>query len=290
MAGIQTNSQIAVQILQTGCCGCGSLSKSSKRMLHLFQDLDGLTPYQKNTLINRYISLVEDFGQRTSYYTIVFHTGRTIVTVGSLIVPALLSIQYTGDLSYQIYWLTWFISLLVTTFNGVLTLFKIDKKYYFLHTTLEQLKSEAWQYIHLSGKYSGHYTKGVLATHQNQYVFFCHNMEKIKLKQVEEEYYKLVEHEKHGTKAETMTNSTTNEQQDKHDRHIAGLYTPTPDVSQMLMHQQQIAKALMMKRTPYVENAQNESQSQDEEEDEEPPPPQLQGRSETAASTGLSMR
>jgi hypothetical protein len=74
-----------------------------------------------------------------------------------------------------------------------MTLFKIDKKFYFLHTTYEQLMSEAWQYIHLSGKYSGYYLKGGTPTHQNQYVFFCHNLEKIKLKQVEEEYYKLMD-------------------------------------------------------------------------------------------------
>ena len=39
--------------------------------------------------------------------------------------------------------------------NGDL-LVKIDKKYYFLNTTLERLRSEGWQYFSLTGRYSGH--------------------------------------------------------------------------------------------------------------------------------------
>jgi hypothetical protein len=205
-------------------------------------------------------------------------------------------------MSYQIYWLTWFISLLVTTFNGILTLFKIDKKYYFLHTTLEQLRSEAWQYIYLSGKYSGHYTKGIGATHQNQYVFFCHNMEKIKLKQVEEEYYKLIE--SHGGSSGSGSSGAgaepTTGHDKHHEKHIAGLYTPTPDVSELLSHQQQIARALMLGNQKHhtsididADRKDKEKETGEDEEEDEPPPPlqaQAQRRGETAASTGLSMR
>jgi hypothetical protein len=106
-------------------------------------------------------------------------------------VPALISVQYnqTTDHSIIFNWLTWTLSLLVTTFNGVLLLLKIDKKYYFLHTTLERLRSEGWQYLELTGRYSGALTHSV-PTHDNQYRYFCHYVEKLKLKQIEEEYYK----------------------------------------------------------------------------------------------------
>jgi hypothetical protein len=124
------------------------------------------------------------------------------MTVGSLIVPALLSIQYTnsattevisdpGTFEYRIYWATWVISLLVTMSNGLISVFKIDKKYYIAHTTLEHLRSEGWQFLELSGRYSGFYTPSVVPTHTNQFIFFCSSVEKIKMKQVEEEYYKL---------------------------------------------------------------------------------------------------
>ena len=72
-----------------------------------------------------------------------------------------------------------------------MTLMKIDKKYYTLHTTLHQIVSEGWLYIELSGKYSGFKTPSDLPTHANQYVFFCQTLEKIRMKQVAEEYYKL---------------------------------------------------------------------------------------------------
>jgi hypothetical protein len=91
----------------------------------------------------------------------------------------------------QIYWVTWVTSLLVTTSNGLLTLFKIDKKYLFLHTNKEHIISEGWQYVGLSGRYSGFYTPGQEPTHPNQYIFFCHIIEKIRMREVEDEYNRL---------------------------------------------------------------------------------------------------
>jgi hypothetical protein len=163
-----------------------------------------LTPLQKTIIKERFINVLKEFELRCFQFAIIFHTLRILVSVGSLIVPALLSIQYSDtsnsksitdpdSFAYEIYWATWVISLLVTTSNGILTVFKIDKKYYFLHTTMEQLRSEGWQYIQLSGRYSGFYTPGTQPTHNNQFVYFCHSVEKIKMKQVEEEYYKLIE-------------------------------------------------------------------------------------------------
>jgi hypothetical protein len=161
-----------------------------------------LTPLQRSILEKRYIELVQQFARRCFVVSIFFHTSRAFVTVGSLVVPALLSIQYTDaspaasttySMSYQIYWVTWAISLLVTTFNGIQNIFKFEKKYYFLHTTMEQLRSEGWQYIELSGRYSGFYTPNERPTHDNQFVYFCASIEKIKMRQVEEEYWKINE-------------------------------------------------------------------------------------------------
>jgi hypothetical protein len=230
------------------------LSSSGTRMIDTFQDIPGLTQFQKNSILNRYITLTETFRRRAILYAFTFHIGRTIVTVGSLIVPALLSIQYTEsstsstqNISYQIYWITWCISLLVTTCNGVLTLFKVEKKYYFIHTLLELFKSEMWQYIHLSGKYGGHYIKNGTSTHENQYIYFCHNIEKLKLKQIDEEYYKAVDsNQNRGSNDKNttieVTGSVGNSSESKT---IAGMYAPTPGQDQLLAHQQELAKALV---------------------------------------------
>lgn len=171
------------------------------RLELILQDLDGLSNLQKNILRERYIFVLHDFNKRCTYYSTLYHVGHFIITVGSLIVPALMSIQYadTGagviqNFQAVIYWITWIISLLVTTCNGVITLFKVDKKYFFLHTTCERLRSEGWQYFELTGRYSGqlvHYE--VIPTHVNQFIFFTHAVEKIKMRQIEEEYYKQEE-------------------------------------------------------------------------------------------------
>lgn len=166
--------------------------------------LKGITDVQKKIIEERYLCLLDEFQRRAFFYAFLFHSCRFIITVGSLIVPALLSIQYvdapTNSLSmdpatftFRIYWTTWVISLMVTTANGVFTLFKVDKKYYLLHTLLEQMRSEGWQYLQLSGRFSGFYTPGNSATHDNQFLFFCHAIEKLKMKQVEEEYFKSAE-------------------------------------------------------------------------------------------------
>lgn len=196
-------------------------TKEQRSFLAALKELSMIHPLQKKILEERYISVITEFERRTFLYALIFHTCRILVTIGSLIVPALLSIQYTdtttsasstnpGDFAYQIYWATWVVSLLVTTSNGIFTLFKVDKKYYLLHSTLEQLRSEGWQYLELSGRFSGFYTPKEIPTHSNQFLFFCHRVEKIKMHQVQEEYWKL-EESNHQGKETTAATSTTNQ-------------------------------------------------------------------------------
>ena len=217
-------------------------------MILMFQEIDGLTHFQKISLINRYISVLEEFEDRARRYAILYHVGHYTVTVGSLLVPALLSIQYASEigttgLAGYIYWITWIISLLVTKWNGILALFRVDKKYYFLNTSLEHLKSEMSQYINLSGRYGGHYTKGKVPTHANQLVYICHNIEKIKMKQVEEEYYKLLE------ASEDQTSSTVSAGTIGATSHntVGGMFNPTPTGADLQEHQAQLARALLPK-------------------------------------------
>lgn len=190
-----------------------------------------LTALQKLILLERFIPLMNEYEQRCYFFAVMFHCTRFIITVGSLIVPALLSIQYstpgqvagTSEFSYQIYWVTWVISLLVTISNGVLTLFKVEKKYYLLHTNLEHLRSEGWQFIGLSGRYSGFYTPNDKPSHSNQFLFFCHTVEKIKMKQVEEEYFKI-----NDAVQTTTPSKTTTSEADKPQLISDGLVPPTP--------------------------------------------------------------
>ena len=187
----------------TSCCFTTYKDRSNfKNVMEYIQ----LSSAQKEMIQARYIAILENFQKRTRNHSILFFVGHFIVTVGSLFVPALLSIQNSGSnytfnnptFTVEIYWATFVISLLVTICNGILTLFKVDKKYYFLNTTIERLRSEGWQYFGLTGRYSGQLLEsGIEPTHQNQFIYFIHYVEKIKMKQVEEEYYKTDEKTAH---------------------------------------------------------------------------------------------
>ena len=166
----------------------------STNTLHkMFETLE-LEPYKKLVLQERYLDVLYDFKRRAARLSCMFYTSRLIVTIGSILVPAFLSIQGSGATLHhaEIYWTTWIISVMVTICNGLMSLFKLDKKYFFIHTTLELLTSEGWQYIGLSGRYSPK-DAPVPPTHENQFLVFSHMAEKIKMRQVEEEYWKFTD-------------------------------------------------------------------------------------------------
>lgn len=153
----------------------------------MFDSLTDISPHQRAFIKHRYRFLMNEYRRRAQFYSIMFYMMRTTMTVGSLAVPALLSLQNTGSTS--IYWFTWALSLAVTTANGITTLFKLESKFFFLHTTMEQIRTETWQYLELAGRYSGHHGSDV-PTHRNQYVFYCSRVEKIRMKHIGEEYVK----------------------------------------------------------------------------------------------------
>lgn len=162
----------------------------------MFDKLEDLTVHQRASIKHRYRFLMNEYRMRAFYYSIIFYVLRTTMTVGSLAVPALLSIQTnTSDL----YWFTWGLSLAVTTANGITTLFKVETRYLTLHTTMENLRTETWQFLELAGRYSGHHGHVVTPTHKNQYVYYCSRIEKIRMKQVGEEFVKHTDTEtQHG--------------------------------------------------------------------------------------------
>jgi hypothetical protein len=82
----------------------------------------------------------------------------------------------------------------------------------------------------LTGRYSGHLINNQVPTHQNQFVFFTHQIEKIKMKQIEEEYYKSDEK---ATQAPQQGNTSTTTTVPPHD-----LYPPSPNQPIQSMEQQ----------------------------------------------------
>ena len=120
--------------------GCARfLSKKQReiaKLEHLLGNVPVSNPLKLESVKQRYISTLKEVDRRTINFSYFYYGGHFIVTVGSLMVPALLSIQYTSttpinsaNFNLLIYWITWVLSLLVTICNGILTLFKVDKKY-----------------------------------------------------------------------------------------------------------------------------------------------------------------
>ena len=175
--------------------GCYKITPANhnKNHIHLIIeafDVIDLNESQKLIVKHRFTSLIQEYGQRAVIYSYFFYTLRIIITIGSLIVPAVLSVQFTGN-NAEVYWVVWILSLFVTISNALITLLKIDKKYYVLNTVFHHIISEGWLYIELSGQYSGFKTPGLEPTHKNQYIFFCQTLEKIRMKQVEDEFFKV---------------------------------------------------------------------------------------------------
>jgi len=199
---------------------------ANQQLLEALNDIEGITNLARKSLLYRTSSILDEYTQRAHMYSVIYHGGRIIVTVGSLIVPALLSIQNGaatfGKYADDLYWLTWTVSLMVTIFNGILTLFKIEKKYTYLNTLCEQVRSEGWQYIQLTGKYGGHHYSPAKSTHLNELIHFTHSLERIKLNQTNEEYWKSQESQ---TKA---PNGTIDKKE------LGALYTPTPSTEQLM--------------------------------------------------------
>ena len=142
----------------------------------------------RGILKSRFLSEVVEYERRklkTKKYYDVF---RFIVTTGSILLPAILSLgqmdptKLPKNFDQITYWSSWTISLMVTASNGFLQLFSLDKNYFEYALTTEQLKTEGWQYFQLSGKYEDD------ESHQEAYKAFSKSIENIKRKQVEKEY------------------------------------------------------------------------------------------------------
>jgi len=142
----------------------------------------------RGILKSRFLSEVVQYEQRklkTKKYYDIF---RFIVTTGSILLPAILSLgqmdpaKMPKNFDQWTYWASWTISLMVTVSNGFLQLFSLDKNYFEYALTTEQLKTEGWQYFQLSGKYEDD------ESHQEAYKSFSKSIENIKRKQVEKEY------------------------------------------------------------------------------------------------------
>ena len=154
----------------------------------IIQTLELNNETERNILKSRFLAEVLMYENRKNHTKKYYNGFRFIVTIGSILLPAILSMgqmdpaklpKHFESISY---WASWGISLTVTACNGFLQLFSLDKNYFEFSITTEQLKTEGWQFFQLSGKYEEY------DSHKEAYKAFCKSIENIKRKQVEKEF------------------------------------------------------------------------------------------------------
>lgn len=147
---------------------------------------------KKKMLEYRYIDLHNKAKQQSYKYSFYFNYGKMFIVIGTILTPALLSIEYALNKEI-IFWITWIISLSVSIINGFFSLYKVDKNFYTSNTLVEQFSSEFWQYVALTGRYSGFYNQNLIPTHENQYIYFTNYIEKIQMRSIESSYGQITD-------------------------------------------------------------------------------------------------
>jgi len=158
------------------------------QVLDIINSLELPSETDKHILKSRFLYEVLNYDARRNNTKKYYDSFRFIVTLGSIMLPAIMSIgqmdpaKLPNNFDNVSYWSAWTISLTVTACNGFLQLFSLDKNYFEYAITTEQLKTEGWQFFQLSGKYDEY------PDHASAYRNFCKSVENIKRKQVEKEF------------------------------------------------------------------------------------------------------
>jgi hypothetical protein len=112
-----------------------------------------LSESEKHFLRSRWLEpllWMEDSAQRTRsrYYAL-----RSVIAVGAVIVPALVSLNVIGAAKTAILWVTFGVSLVVGLSAALEGFFRLGERWRHYRLRVEQLKAEGWDYYELAGGY-----------------------------------------------------------------------------------------------------------------------------------------
>lgn len=119
-------------------------------------ETSSLTAEQRLYFSKRYMTLVRRYRQKYHRVNIFYNFLRLTVMVGSIFIPALLTLQKedTTVISVTTYWVVFGLSLCVTLANSMMELFNVaalNTKYWL---QVHRLETEGWQFLHLTESYS----------------------------------------------------------------------------------------------------------------------------------------
>lgn len=117
----------------------------------------GLTGRSKLIIKERYLNLYEKYLKRSVGINLLYNSSRIIATVFGIVVPALITldneISDKTDTSRIIGYVTFTMSLTVTIINALLDLFQVNKQSYTYSLTKDNLETEGWLFLSLTGRY-----------------------------------------------------------------------------------------------------------------------------------------
>ncbi len=160
-----------------------SLDEFEKRVNPLIDNIK-LSRYKRNILKKRYTKLVIFYENYAADINRKYNICRIIISVGSMILPTLQTIQNNetvASIKDEIFWAAIATSLSVMISNNLISMFSLDRRYIMYAVTAEKLKAVGWKYFELSDIFS---TK----THIENWVLFWNEVEKIKKLQVIAEF------------------------------------------------------------------------------------------------------
>lgn len=121
-----------------------------------------LQPEEKVYLQNRYLQIVKRYRSKYHQIHFVYKFLRMSVMVGSILIPALLTLQKdpTYIISLTTYWTVFILSICVTLSNSIMELFHLSalNTKYWLH--VQRLETEGWQFLNLTERYQQYSTLG----------------------------------------------------------------------------------------------------------------------------------
>ena len=145
-----------------------------------------LSSFRKEILRRRYSDNIGNYQQTRDCVRFTYRLFQIIISIGSVIVPSLLSVHMTeyvqtNNYDVQINIIVLIISIIVSICTNVIHIFKLDEMYHLYAITVEKLKTLWFHYSSLSGPFLG-------TTHNTSFTIFVNMMEEIIINQKFQEY------------------------------------------------------------------------------------------------------
>lgn len=117
----------------------------------------GLTGRSKLIIKQRFLKLYNRYKLKLNYNTYTYNTGRVVSTVFGIIIPALITLDNElnekSNISKIISYTTFSLSIVTTIINAMIDLFQLNKKTYTYSVAKNNMETEGWLFLTLSGKY-----------------------------------------------------------------------------------------------------------------------------------------